>query len=97
MDDELFEHYEEREEQTRELAERAEEQQMAIDEEEENEDPARVCWANLRDDDRRCKILCGFSPEEFLTLYDVAEEGLLGYANQTRHWDEERCKPLRCK
>ena len=77
MNDELFEHYEEREEETRGLAENELEQQMEIDEEEENEDPSRVCWLNLCNDDRRCKILTGFSPEEFLTLYDLVEAGIV--------------------
>lgn len=77
MNEELFEHYEEREEETRGLAENELEQQMEIDDEEENEDPSRVCWLNLSNDDRRCKILTGFSPEEFLTLYDLVEASIV--------------------
>ncbi len=73
MDDDLFAEYEEREENTRQLAEDELEMQQEIDEEEENEDPSRVCWANLANDDRRCKILSGFTCDEFLELYDIVE------------------------
>lgn len=51
MNDELFDHYEEREEETRAIAENELEQQMEIDEEEENEDPSHrnvlVCLFNI--------------------------------------------------
>jgi len=71
MDEELFVRYEEREEQTRQLAE--EDHEESDVEEEEEADPTRVCWRNVSKDERRCKILCGFTPQEFLRLFDVVE------------------------
>ena len=44
MDPDLLDYYEDREDQTRQLAEQQIEQQEAIDDEEENEDPTRICW-----------------------------------------------------
>lgn len=73
MDDDLFNYYEDREEDTNRLVEEAEEREQEIDEEEEEMDPARVCWRNLCDEEDRCKTMIGFSPEEFLTLYELAE------------------------
>jgi hypothetical protein len=68
MDDALFDYCEDREEDMNRLANEAEERQQEIDEEEEEADPARMCWLNLSDNEDRCKTMCGFSPEEFLTL-----------------------------
>lgn len=76
MDDDLFAEYEEREENTRQLAEDELEMQQEIDEEEENEEPSRVCWANLANDDRRCKILSGFTCDEFIELYEIVEDSI---------------------
>src|ERR1700748_428715 len=69
--DEILDHYQDREENTRLLAEQALELQDEIDEEEEELDPARICWLNLCDNDERCKTICGFNPDEFLELYDL--------------------------
>ena len=74
MDDDLFNYYEDREDDTNRLAEEAQERQQEIDEEEEEFDPARMCWLNLCDDEARCKTMSGFSPEEFLTLYELIED-----------------------
>lgn len=74
--DEILDHYREREENTRQLAEDAQELQDEIDEEEEELDPARVCWLNLCDDDERCKIICGFGPDEFQEVYDLVEDDI---------------------
>jgi DDE superfamily endonuclease len=76
MIDALFDHYEDRENDTRELAEEAIQQQNQIDVEEVEENPARVCWLHLCNDDRRCKILTGFTPDEFLDLFDLIEENI---------------------
>ncbi len=76
MDDALFNYYEDREEDTNRLADEAEERQQEIDEEEEEADPARMCWLNLCDNEDRCKTMCGFSPEEFLTLYELIEDNI---------------------
>lgn len=56
MDEELFERYEEREEQTRQLAVEGLEQQVELDQEEENEDPARVCWRNASCNNHECEF-----------------------------------------
>ena len=74
MDDALFDYYEDREEDTNRLADEAEERQQEIDEEEEEMNPARMCWLNLCGDEDRCKTISGFSQEEFLTLYELIED-----------------------
>lgn len=70
MNEYMFDYYESREEETRHLAETDLVEQAVI---KEDEDPLRVCWVNISNDEMRCKILCGFSPDEFLELYDLVE------------------------
>lgn len=74
MEDDLFDHYREREENTRDMAATALQQQHDIDQEEEDKDPSRVCWSNLSDDEERCKILVGFCVNDFLFLFDLVED-----------------------
>jgi hypothetical protein len=72
--EDIFSYYEERENHTAVLAEELIELQQEIDEEETDFDPAKVTWSNLRVNEKRCKTICGFSPMEFLNLYDLVQE-----------------------
>ena len=74
MDDDLFERYQKREEQTEAMAEEVLDELQRLDEEEENEDTLRGCWSNVCADVDRCKVLCGYIPTEFEALYEVSEE-----------------------
>ena len=65
-----FEHYKEREAETRELA------SEGVEIEELDEDPSRICWRNLCQDNVKCRLLCGFNVEEFLHLYELVDEHL---------------------
>jgi hypothetical protein len=77
MKEDLFTEYEEREEKTRQLVEESlAMEEEADDEEEEGVDPTRICWSNLRNDDKRCKILCGFTTDEFVALYTIVEASI---------------------
>ena len=38
--------------------------------------PVGVSWLNLCNDEPRCKTITGFSPEEFLTLYDLVHDDI---------------------
>jgi hypothetical protein len=67
----IINYYHERDKNTAILAEEALELQIEIDEEESTQDTSKVTWSNLRNDEDRCKIICGFSPEEFSTLYMI--------------------------
>jgi len=76
MDDERLAYYEEREEHTAALAEEQIEQQEELDEAEEEQNPARLCWENLNGDDPRCRILTGFTCDEFLELLGLCEHAI---------------------
>lgn len=71
MDDLIFERYTEREANTAQLAIEQIQTEAEIDIEEENHDPTRICWSNLRCDDSRCKIITGLSSQEFSEIFDL--------------------------
>lgn len=73
MDENVFEYYNEREQDTMQMAESQLEEQENLDAEEENRDLALICWENLSTDDARCKTITGFTCEEFLQLYEQCE------------------------
>src|SRR5437762_74285 len=72
--DEFLEHYQHLETFNVVSAERAISLQQQVDEEETTYDPSKVNWASLRTNDEACKIICGFTIEEFLNLYDIVED-----------------------
>lgn len=72
--DEIFSYYEEREDHTATLADEQLQLQQDIDEEETDLYPAKVIWFNLRVNEKRCKTISGFTPEEFLVIYDLVQE-----------------------
>ena len=76
MDDALFDRYEAREAHTIALAAEVLDDEMALDDEEENIDPALVCAHNLCDNEARMKIITGLSIEQFLDVYAVVADVL---------------------
>src|SRR5579862_3658188 len=64
--DDILTYYQEREQQTAELVE-----ETLDDTEEEDENPSKISWFNLQHDENKCKIITGFTPEEFLVLFDM--------------------------
>jgi hypothetical protein len=99
MDGELIEYYREREANTMELAEAMQLQEEELDEAEEELDPARVCWQNLNGDDERCRVITGFSCDEFLELYEVCETALpqtLGRGRRSRVGKHDRLLLVLC-
>ena len=76
MEDQLFNRYAERAESTEQLAHEQLFVQAAIDDVEEAEDLSGVCWKNLLTDDKRCKILTGFTSNEFITIFEQCESGM---------------------
>lgn len=76
MDDDRLAYYQEREEHTAALAEDQMEEQQELDEAEEEQDPVRLCWANVNGDDARCRVLTGFSCDEFLELLELCEQAI---------------------
>ena len=85
MDEALFEYYEEREQNTIEVAESQIEGQEQLDIAEENHVPALVSWENLSTDDVRCKTITGFTCEEFLLLYELCGESIPENIGRGRH------------
>lgn len=66
--DNIFDDYQEREEETTSLAI----QSLKIKEiSEDDEEISRVSWTNLTNNERDCELITGFTPEEFLTLYNI--------------------------
>src|SRR5438132_1020970 len=41
--------------------------------EENSADISIISWNNLENNKRKCKIICGFSPDEFIELYSLIE------------------------
>jgi hypothetical protein len=76
MDEERLAYYQEREEHTAAMAEQQLEDQEELDEAEENEDPVRLCWDNVNGDDARCRVLTGFTCDEFLELLELCEQAI---------------------
>lgn len=76
MNDELIEYYRERGVQTAHLAEEAMEQEVQLNEEEEEIDPARVCWSNLNGNDERCQVITGFNCDQFVELFEACEDAI---------------------
>lgn len=70
----VFEHYKDREDHTALLSIQALELQNTIDNQEENRDFSQVSWTNLSENEDRCKIITGFTPKEFLELYDLVSK-----------------------
>lgn len=85
MDDERLAYYEEREENTIALAEEQLEQQEELDEAEEEQDPARLCWENLNGDDQRCRVLTGFTCDEVLELLELCEHAIPMTTGRGKH------------
>src|SRR5689334_188946 len=71
--DEFVDYYKDREEDTAKLADKLIQLQNKIDEEETTVDNSKITWANLRADNKVCKIICGFSVDEFLELFGLVE------------------------
>jgi len=76
MNEAMFDRYEAREAHTIVLAAEVLEDEMALDDEEENVDPALVCTHNLCDNETRMKIITGLAPEQFLDVYAVVVDTL---------------------
>jgi hypothetical protein len=76
MENDVFDYYREREEHTVALADAALEEQQALDEEQEEEDPVHLRWRNLSEDDERCRVLTGFACDEFLELLEHCEHAM---------------------
>lgn len=72
----LLHHHQEREAHTAQLAQEALQQQNEIDIEEEEVNPSLVSWVNLCDNDKRCNTFCGFTADEFLTLYQLVSDSI---------------------
>ena len=67
-----------REAHTKELADKLIELQSTIDEHEENNnDTKEFSWVNMSTDGDKCKLIIGFTPDEFLQLFDILEEHLI--------------------
>lgn len=75
--EDLFDYYKEREQHTVILATEAVEKQKELDNLEEDENPSEVSWSNLSTDEERCKLLTGFSPNEFLTIYEIVSDNIV--------------------
>lgn len=73
---EILDYYREIEINTAHLAQEAIELQEEIDEDETTLDTSKVTWANLRTDEDMCKIICGFTVEEFLDIYTLVEDAI---------------------
>jgi hypothetical protein len=74
--EDLFDYYKDREENTISLATESTDLQKTIDNLEEDENPSEVSWSNLITNEDRCKLLTGFSPNEFLTIYDIVSDNI---------------------
>lgn len=74
--EDLFDYYKEREQHTVDLATEVIEQQHQLDNLEEDENSSAVSWTNLSHNEERCKLLTGFTPAEFLTIYDIVSDSI---------------------
>lgn len=99
MDEEVFDYYQEREEHTIQMAEAQLEEQEELDAAEEALDPALLCWANINDNDDRCRVLTGFTCEEFLELLGHCEHAIpvaLGRGRRTRASNHDKFLMILC-
>lgn len=72
----VFDYYQERAENTIHMAQDVMDVEEQINEEEEEQDPARLCWANLNGNDERCAVICGFTSDQFLQLFEACEDAI---------------------
>jgi hypothetical protein len=76
MEHAIYDYYREREEHTVQLAQDAMDLEDELDEEEEEHDPARVCWANLNGNEERCVVITGFTCDQVLELFEACEDAI---------------------
>ena len=74
--EDFFDYYKEREQHTVDLATTTIEKQHELDNLEEDENSSEVSWSNLSHDEERCKLLTGFIPSEFLTIYEIVSDDI---------------------
>lgn len=70
-----------------------------MDEAEEALDPALLCWANINDNDEHCRVLTGFTCEEFLELLGHCEHAIpvtLGRGRRTQASNHDKFLMVLC-
>jgi hypothetical protein len=85
MDDDRLAYYQEREEHTAALAEQQQERDEELNEAEEEQDPARLCWENVNGDNQRCRVLTGFTCDEVLELLELCEQAIPMTTGRGKH------------
>lgn len=84
--EDIFDYYRAREEETTKLA------QLASVEPSDNEEVSsdQLCWKNIEEDDARCETITGFSCEQFRELLNICEPGM---ADRVRGRGRRRSMP----
>lgn len=76
--EDIFTYYREVEDSTAKLVEEILDQENNTDDEDEEENISGNSWSNLHDNEDKCKIITGFTPKEFLTLFDMVSDYIIG-------------------